>query len=54
MGRNDAQEVTSVSCPVFKQRFYVKYDSCNTRLLPESVCGIQVLNGGNRIEFLLA
>jgi len=30
----------------------MKYDSCNIPLPPESVCGIQVLNEGNLIEFL--
>jgi len=39
---------------IAKQRFYVKPDSCNIRLLPETVCGILVLNEGNRIVFLLA
>ncbi len=36
---------------IVKQRFYVKYDSCNTPLQPELVCGIHVQNEGNRIEF---
>ena len=36
------------------QRLNVKYDSCNTPLQPELVCGIQVQYEGNRIEFLLA
>ncbi len=40
--------------PLFKQHFYVKHDSYNTLLLPESVYGSQVLNEGNRNEFLLA
>jgi len=40
--------------PLFKQRFYASYDSCNTRLPPESVCCIRELNEGNRFEFLLA
>jgi len=39
---------------IVKQRLNVKYESYNTPLQPESVCGIHVLNEGNRIEFLLA
>ena len=37
-----------------KQRFYVNYDSCNIPLPPEPVCGIHVLNEGNRIEFYIS
>ncbi len=39
---------------IVKQHIYASYDSCNTRLPPESAYGIHVLNEGNRIEFLLA
>ncbi len=40
--------------PIVKQRLSENYDSYNNLLLPESVCGIHVLNEGNRIAFLLA
>ena len=40
--------------PLYSSRFSVKNDSCNAHLLLEQVCGILVLNEGNRIVFLLA
>ena len=50
----DRFSLIGVLSPYVKHRFYVKYDSCDTPLPPESVCGIHVLYEGNRIEVLLA
>jgi len=42
------------TAPSVKQRLNVEYDSCNTLLPPEQVCGIHVLNEGSPFRLFQA
>ena len=44
-------DITYALLTFVKLRSYANYDSYNTLLLSEPVCGICVLNEGNRNEF---